>query len=276
MWGCEIWLLKGMREHASAPKSNTELLLVGSWNAAKKIPEWQGKKVLRLYDKLRFPKYAKEQQKIADKTHQFLQKHQKEIGVGLTSIEGALVTFGIVKGFLYLKRVRLPARSVPAVAPTKIVAAPVESKTSVVEKVLHTIITRVGKLDKEPIAIITPALRHELEGNPFSADLRQKIASEYFGKLLSDAAGDPSFVARVNKAPYLMAKKDEVRMKMIEAAGSFLAEQMASSPSYRSMPLEEALKDGTIQDVSTYLRGLRDWFLAANCPGLDAMGIQIK
>ena len=92
-----------------------EQVLVGSWNALKKIPEKQGSGVLNIYDKLRFPKLTSEEQKVNDKVHVFLKKYQKEIGWGVTGVEAAAVTYGVVKGLQYLKNRRL--RSMPSVIP---------------------------------------------------------------------------------------------------------------------------------------------------------------
>lgn len=89
------------------PKRPIDQILVGSWDAIKQIPEKQGKGIVNIYDKLRFPKLTTEEQKVNDKVHVFLKKYQKEIGWGLTGVEAAAVTYGVVKGFQYLKRRKL-------------------------------------------------------------------------------------------------------------------------------------------------------------------------
>jgi len=92
-----------------------EQVLVGSWNALKQIPEKQGRGIVNIYDKLRFPKLTTEEQKVNDKVHVFLKKYQKEIGWGVTGVEAAAVTYGVVKGLQYLKNRR--ARGMPSVIP---------------------------------------------------------------------------------------------------------------------------------------------------------------
>jgi len=88
-----------------------EQVLVGSWNALKQIPEKQGRGIVNIYDKLRFPKLTTEEQKVNDKVHVFLKKYQKEIGWGVTGVEAAAVTYGVVKGFQYLKERNMQKRS---------------------------------------------------------------------------------------------------------------------------------------------------------------------
>lgn len=95
------------KKKTQGPKRPIEQVLVGSWNALKQIPEKQGKGIVNIYDKLRFPKLTTEEQKVNDKVHVFLKKYQKEIGWGVTGVEAAAVTYGVVKGFQYLKKRRL-------------------------------------------------------------------------------------------------------------------------------------------------------------------------
>jgi len=101
---------KVVKKPTQEPKRPIDQILVGSWNAIKQIPEKQGKGIVNIYDKLRFPKLTTEEQKIKDKIHVFLKKYQKEIGWGVTGVEAAAVTYGVVKGFQYLKRLKLRKR----------------------------------------------------------------------------------------------------------------------------------------------------------------------
>lgn len=92
-----------MPERAAHTTSNmvkVEQVLVGAWNAVK--PESQGKKVLEYYDKFRFPKFAREDKKVADKIHVFLKKHPTLVGSGAIVGEAAIVA-GVVIGFRKLR-----------------------------------------------------------------------------------------------------------------------------------------------------------------------------
>jgi hypothetical protein len=97
-------------------KRTIEKVLVGSWNAVKKVPEKQGEWILHQYDKMKFPKVTPEEKKLADKVHVFLKKHQKAVGWGATATEVAVTTLVIVKGYQLLRR-RFVRRS-PIPAPT--------------------------------------------------------------------------------------------------------------------------------------------------------------
>ena len=96
-----------LQKPTQGTKRPIDQILVGSWNALKQIPEKQGKGIINLYDKLRFSKLTSEEQKVQDKVHVFLKKYQKEIGWGVTGVEAAAVTYGVVKGFQYLKNRKL-------------------------------------------------------------------------------------------------------------------------------------------------------------------------
>lgn len=87
--------------HTQSKPFTLKRVLVGTFNALK--PESQGKKMLEWYDKLRFPKFTKEDQKVADNVHVFLKNNPKLAGWGAIIGEAALLG-GIVAGFRNLRQ----------------------------------------------------------------------------------------------------------------------------------------------------------------------------
>lgn len=106
--------------YQSAPRRPIEQVLVGSWNAVQKYPEWLGKQTLVLYDRLRFPKLTSEEQKMRDRTHEFLKKYQKTIGWTETGIQAVILGVGVAKGLRYLRERRRGIGTVSQIAPREL------------------------------------------------------------------------------------------------------------------------------------------------------------
>jgi len=107
-----------MRERQSTTISNKfkiEQVFVGVGNALKKLtPEAQGKGALDLYDKLKFPTLTPEEQKIADKTHQFLDKHRKAVGWTAVGSEAVIVAGVAALGYKLVRdRQNAPPPAMP-------------------------------------------------------------------------------------------------------------------------------------------------------------------
>jgi hypothetical protein len=205
-----------------------EQVLVGSWNALKQIPEKQGRGVLNIYDKLRFPKPTTEEQKVNDKVHVFLKKYQKEIGWGVTGVEAAAVTYGVVKGFQYLKERRAirnasrPDRSVDRTP--RVVPVAMEATLSIPHQKLKDALLEKMRVEN----VLRPRLlpEHEqkwLEKCPFSDDLREKIHAgvlEEFAGVLDARKGT------LEKILWDGERRDAIDNMMILAAGRFEAAQL--------------------------------------------------
>lgn len=86
--------------HKPSKNIKIEQVFVGTWNAVK--PESQGKTMLEVYDAIKFPRYAKEEQKVADKLHVFIKEHPELVGWGAIVGEAAFMA-GVVAGFRKLK-----------------------------------------------------------------------------------------------------------------------------------------------------------------------------
>ncbi len=205
-----------------------EQVLVGSWNALKQIPEKQGKGIVNIYDKLRFPKLATEDQKVHDKVHVFLKKYQKEIGWGVTGVEAAAVTYGVVKGFQYLKErraIRNASKPVTQVEHT-LRAAPiaVEVALSVPQQKLKDALLekiRVGQALRP--RVLSDREQKFLENCPFSDDLRDKIHAgllEEFAGVLDVRKGT------LKKILWDGERRAAIDNMMIVAAGRFEAAQL--------------------------------------------------
>ena len=203
-------------------------ILVGSWNALKQIPEKQGKGIVNIYDKLRFPKLTTEEQKLNDKVHVFLKKYQKEIGWGVTGVEAAAVTYGVVKGFQYLKErraIRNASRSVgrvdhvPSAARTAVEVILSDPQRQLKDALLEKI--QVGQVLRP--RVLPDHEQKILENCPFSEDLRQKIHNgvlDEFAGILDARKGN------LHKIRWDGERRDALDNMMIVAAERFEAAQL--------------------------------------------------
>ena len=231
-----------------------EQVLVGSWNALKQIPEKQGKGIVNIYDKLRFPKLTTEEQKVNDKVHVFLKKYQKEIGWGVTGVEAAAVTYGVVKGFQYLKErraIRDASRPVGRVDMPSAAHVAVEAAFSVPQKQLKDALLEkihVGQVLRPKV--LPDREQKFLENCPFSDDLRGKIHDgilDEFAAVLDQRKGT------LKKVIWDGERRHAIDNMMIVAAGRFEANQLRNSPDLR-LDLAQMKVDGDIFiDVKNYI-----------------------
>ena len=258
----KITPLKKSAAHSSGRP--IEQVLVGSWNAIKQIPEKQGKGVVNLYDKLRFPKLTTEEQKVNDKVHVFLKKYQKEIGWGVTGVEAAAVTYGVVKGFQYLKERSLQKKAlkertnlVQSESTLNIVvpAAAVEVVLSVEQKALQALMDKVRSPDFFAQEFLSPDDLDILGKCYFSPGLRQQIQE---GMLVR-------FVGRLQDLDKTTSSfaKDSLRRYTLDSAMNKAVADFAVAN--KGWVMEEALAQKVenphvIVDILEYARVVRHMF----------------
>jgi hypothetical protein len=88
----------------SAPKSKIEQMFYGVAKAPKTWSEFQGKKALEWYDRIKFPKETSEEKKLADTTRQFIAAHQKAIGWTVTGLEATALVSAVVLGYRRMRQ----------------------------------------------------------------------------------------------------------------------------------------------------------------------------
>lgn len=120
-----------------------EQVFVGAWNAIK--PENQGKKVLSVYDAIKFSPSTKEERKIADKLHVFIKEHPELVGWGAIVGEAAFVA-GVVVGFRKLKNrgVRQVSHPVPTDVP--FVSTTLEQPSGDRDVIIGTLVPKTMRL----------------------------------------------------------------------------------------------------------------------------------
>lgn len=200
-----------------------EKVLVGSWNALKQIPEKQGKGIVNIYDKLRFPKLTTEEQKVNDKVHVFLKKYQKEIGWGVTGVEAVAVTYGVVKGFQYLKERRAirnasqPDRRVDRTP--RVTSAAIEATLSIPQQKLKDVLLEKMRVEHvlRPRVLPEPEQKF-LENCLFSDDLRHNI---HAGVLKEFAVVLDARKGKLKNMIWDGERRDEIDNMMIVAASRF-------------------------------------------------------
>jgi hypothetical protein len=236
-------------------------VFVGSWNAVKSVPEWQGKKVMEVYDKYLRPPYKnKEEKRVAEEVRP---RVEKIVGWTATGIEAALITFAAVKGFALAKEKpsivpkREPkkqiAEAVGAVGVAGAVAAAAEllftpGQQRVKDALLNGI--RDNKLRPASLEDREQAFLKEFTTR-YTQDLRDKIHEgviDEFTKRLYDQKNT------LSKLHWDQERRDVMDLLMIRSSAVYLSRQMTNA-GMLELNLPKMKKDGDVfPEVLEYTR----------------------
>lgn len=267
-----------------------ETIFTAAFNAAKKPPEWLGKKTVDLYDKLRFPKLTKEEQKVNDKLHVFLKKHYKAVGWVETGIGASLVTLGVVKVYQALRNRKGMTRENGNKNMYDTMTHPV-SRPDTGGVVVSGDLILQKKVDLQAVReyfvqfavhdcmqdIHLPRGKFEegdldlLRAIDFSDDLNRKIANGYFHLGLNAILERKR---NINAALTVGGQLDQVKNALGEAKARFLSAQEDGVAQF----LSNAVKPDSVQsDVLNMIDIFRRWFLKnIDISEFAKMGIEKK
>lgn len=263
-----------VKKPKQGPKRPLEQILVGSWNALKQIPEKQGKGIVNLYDKLRFPKLTPEEKKVQDKVHVFLKKYQKEIGWGVTGVEAAAVTYGIVKGIQYLKNRRLRKQMLQDLGVGESGEVKVDAQSvpkSFQEFVLEQSLRGASKPVKKSVRALDAFIHKPASDDDFVA----KLPEDFKNVLPVFAAKFYGFAEQHNVASVVNQLQDyeAQRTAMSELLEQFFNETRSSlkeSAQRLGHPDEDADRADSSMQIVGILLGILDY------PGLEELGVRFK
>lgn len=261
----------------TTPKRLIEQIFIGAWNAAK--PESQGKAIMKLYDKYFIPKYKTKEEAAAAK--KIRPKVEKIVGLTAIGIEAGIVTFGVVKGYNYLKKRRRRAVFHNSAFPkrtSQVSETPVWSEALPLRDAQAEILTMIA-ISAAMIHMNTEAhslgeyTAQLLDKCALSADLQKRIQRGFVQRLVREL-GDPEKIKALNeKSAYDQA--EALKTIMDNVVTRWMAFE-SGGETQRSHSGMVTFGSESLFEIMDYLRVIRAWYAHVGFPGIDHLGIVLK
>lgn len=243
-----------------------EQILVGTWNAVK--PESQGKAIMKVYDRYFKPKYANEQERL--QAEKIRPKVEKIVGWSAVAIEAGIVTFGVVKGYKYLRNrmgVEQP-RKIKRIRKVTGEDAPLaRAMRAAVNEATHA----MTRLDVEGY-VLDPTAASILDKCELSGDLRKNIQLGFAQRLMQRLA-DPEVQGQVN-AESAFSQREKMKLLMDDVVQRWMAQETEREVTRRFDGMVQFAPE-VVHEVMDYLRVVRTWYANADFPGIGNLGITL-